>query len=182
MYNYYNDLAKQFEEAYGITRKTRITTSKTAENNTRDGQVGMADLSTSRKGNEGEGKGIGDGSRILGEEAAKYYREIIKNLAAVNRAHDYFIERAEKLASKYGVRGDEWIPAEVIEKVFEDYNSDKDIKKIYELVKEQIKNLDVKFAEVYGEESKVVGYYDHGWNSIRINFEELCAHGSTNQL
>lgn len=179
-YNYYNDLAKQFEEAYGITRKTKITTSKTAENNTRDGLVGMPDLSTSRSGNEEASRGSGEGIR-LPEEDAKYYRKIIESLAAINRAHDYFVERAEKLASKYGVRSDEWIPNEVIEKVFEDYNSDKNIKKIYELVKEQIKNLDVKFADVYGGESGTAGYYDHGWNSIRINFEELCAHGSTNQ-
>ena len=179
-HNYYNDLAKQFEEAYGITRKTRITTGKTAENNTRDGLVGMPDLSTSRSGNEEAGIGRGD-ERRMPEEDAKYYRKIIESLAAINRAHDYFVERAEKLASKYGVRGDEWIPNEVIEKVFEDYNSDKNIKKLYELVKEQIKNLDVKFAEVYGGENGTVGYYDHGWNSIRINFEELCAHGSTNQ-
>lgn len=179
-YNYYNDLAKQFEEAYGITRKTRITTSKTAENNTRDGLVGMPDLSTSRSGNEEASRGSGEGIR-LPEEDAKYYRKIIESLAAINRAHDYFVERAEKLASKYGVRSDEWIPNEVIEKVFEDYNSDKNIKKIYELVKEQIKNLDVKFADVYGGEIGTKGYYDHGWNSIRINFEELCAHGSTNQ-
>lgn len=179
-YNYYNDLANQFEEAYGITRKTRITTSKTAENNTRDGLVGMPDLSTSRSGNEEAGSGRGDEIRMP-EEDAKYYRKIIESLAAINRAHDYFVERAGKLASKYGVRGDEWIPNEVIEKVFEDYNSDKNIKKLYELVKEQIKNLDVKFAEVYGGENGTVGYYDHGWNSIRINFEELCAHGSTNQ-
>lgn len=179
-HNYYNDLAKQFEEAYGITRKTRITTSKTAENNTRDGLVGMPDLSTSRSGNEEAGIGRGD-ERRMPEEDAKYYRKIIESLAAINRAHDYFVERAEKLASKYGVRGDEWIPNEVIEKVFEDYNSDKNIKKLYELVKEQIKNLDVKFADVYGGENGTVGYYDHGWNSIRINFEELCAHGSTNQ-
>ena len=179
-HNYYNDLAKQFEEAYGITRKTRITTGKTAENNTRDGFVGMSDLSTSRSGNEEAGIGRGD-ERRMPEEDAKYYRKIIESLAAINRAHDYFVERAEKLASKYGVRGDEWIPNEVIEKVFEDYNSDKNIKKLYELVKEQIKNLDVKFAEVYGGENGTVGYYDHGWNSIRINFEELCAHGSTNQ-
>lgn len=179
-YNYYNDLAKQFEEAYGITRKTRITTSKTAENNTRDGLVGMPDLSTSRSGNEEASRGSGEGIRIP-EEDAKYYRKIIESLAAINRAHDYFVERAEKLASKYGVRSDEWIPNEVIERVFEDYNSDKNIKKIYELVKEQIKNLDVKFADVYGGESGTAGYYDHGWNSIRINFEELCAHGSTNQ-
>lgn len=179
-YNYYNDLAKQFEEAYGITRKTRITTSKTAENNTRDGLVGMPDLSTSRSGNEEASRGSRDGIRIP-EEDAKYYRKIIESLAAINRAHDYFVERAEKLASKYGVRSDEWIPNEVIEKVFEDYNSDKNIKKIYELVKEQIKNLDVKFADVYGGEIGTKGYYDHGWNSIRINFEELCAHGSTNQ-
>lgn len=179
-HNYYNDLAKQFEEAYGITRKTRITTSKTAENNTRDGLVGMPDLSTSRSGNEEAGIGRGD-ERRMPEEDAKYYRKIIESLAAINRAHDYFVERAEKLASKYGVRGDEWIPNEVIEKVFEDYNSDKNIKKLYELVKEQIKNLDVKFADVSGGENGTVGYYDHGWNSIRINFEELCAHGSTNQ-
>lgn len=179
-YNYYNDLAKQFEEAYGITRKTRITTSKTAENNTRDGLVGMPDLSTSRSRNEEAVSGRGDEIRMP-EEDAKYYRKIIESLAAINRAHDYFVERAERLASKYGVRGDEWIPNEVIEKVFEDYNSDKNIKKLYELVKEQIKNLDVKFAEVYGGENGTVGYYDHGWNSIRINFEELCAHGSTNQ-
>ncbi len=179
-YNYYNDLAKQFEEAYGITRKTRITPSKTAENNTRDGLVGMPDLSTSRSGNEEASRGSRDGIRIP-EEDAKYYRKIIESLAAINRAHDYFVERAEKLASKYGVRSDEWIPNEVIEKVFEDYNSDKNIKKIYELVKEQIKNLDVKFADVYGGEIGTKGYYDHGWNSIRINFEELCAHGSTNQ-
>lgn len=179
-YNYYNDLAKQFEEAYGITRKTRITTSKTAENNTRDGLVGMSDLSTSRSGNEEAGSGRGD-ERRMPEEDAKYYRKIIESLAAINRAHDYFVERAERLASKYGVRGDEWIPNEVIEKVFEDYNSDKNIKKLYELVKEQIKNLDVKFADVSGGENGTVGYYDHGWNSIRINFEELCAHGSTNQ-
>ena len=179
-YNYYNDLANQFEEAYGITRKTRITTSKTAENNTRDGLVGMPDLSTSRSGNEEADSGRGDEIRMP-EEDAKYYRKIIESLAAINRAHDYFVERAGKLASKYGVRGDEWIPNEVIEKVFEDYNSDKNIKKLYELVKEQIKNLDVKFAEVYGGENGTVGYYDHGWNSIRINFEELCAHGSTNQ-
>lgn len=179
-HNYYNDLAKQFEEAYGITRKTRITTGKTAENNTRDGFVGMPDLSTSRSGNEEAGSGRGYEIR-MSEEDAKYYRKIIESLAAINRAHDYFVERAEKLASKYGVRGDEWIPNEVIEKVFEDYNSDKNIKKLYELVKEQIKNLDVKFAEVYGGENGTVGYYDHGWNSIRINFEELCAHGSTNQ-
>ena len=179
-HNYYNDLAKQFEEAYGITRKTRITTSKTAENNTRDGLVGMPDLSTSRSGNEEAGIGRGD-ERRMPEEDAKYYRKIIESLAAINRAHDYFVERAEKLESKYGVRGDEWIPNEVIEKVFEDYNSDKNIKKLYELVKEQIKNLDVKFADVYGGENGTVGYYDHGWNSIRINFEELCAHGSTNQ-
>lgn len=179
-HNYYNDLAKQFEEAYGITRKTRITTGKTAENNTRDGFVGMPDLSTSRSGNEEADSGRGDEIRMP-EEDAKYYRKIIESLAAINRAHDYFVERAEKLASKYGVRGDEWIPNEVIEKVFEDYNSDKNIKKLYELVKEQIKNLDVKFADVYGGENGTVGYYDHGWNSIRINFEELCAHGSTNQ-
>lgn len=179
-YNYYNDLAKQFEEAYGITRKTKITTSKTAENNTRDGLVGMPDLSISRSGNEEASRGSGEGIR-LPEEDAKYYRKIIESLAAINRAHDYFVERAEKLASKYGVRSDEWIPNEVIEKVFEDYNSDKNIKKIYELVKEQIKNLDVKFADVYGGEIGTKGYYDHGWNSIRINFEELCAHGSTNQ-
>lgn len=179
-HNYYNDLAKQFEEAYGITRKTRITTGKTAENNTRDGLVGMPDLSTSRSRNEEAVSGRRDEIRMP-EEDAKYYRKIIESLAAINRAHDYFVERAEKLASKYGVRGDEWIPNEVIEKVFEDYNSDKNIKKLYELVKEQIKNLDVKFAEVYGGENGTVGYYDHGWNSIRINFEELCAHGSTNQ-
>ena len=174
----WNDLSKDFEDYYGITRGTKLTTSESRQSGRLGGVSSVLPESQGERGIDGRNR-AGDGN--IPKEAIRDYQNLIVNLAAANRALEYHKERARVLSEQYGVKHDEWLQPETIERIFNDFNSDKNLQEIYNRIKDQVGNLDVHFGETYGGERYMDGFYRHSLNDIRINFDRLVSFGRTRQ-
>ena len=71
---------------------------------------------------------------------------------------------------------------ETIEKIFNDFNTDKNLKVLFDRIKEQVNDLGVYFGEFYGEEEGTDGFYRHdSFNDIRLNIDGLLTAARTRQ-
>ena len=174
----WEEQATAFENYYGITRGTKLANPETRESGRLDGVSGVSSKSRGeRRAVERDRMGYGN----IPAEAIKDYQGFITNLAAAKRALEYHQERTRVLTEQYGVKHDEWLKPETIDKIFNDYNTDKSVQEIYNRIKEQVNDLGIYYGETYGGEKNVDGFYRHSLNDIRINLDRLVAFGRTKQ-
>lgn len=174
----WDNLATNFEDYYGIERNANQA-SEARQGNGLDRVPGES-LSGMENGT-GEGTRLGGRAGEIPAEEIKRYQGIISHLASAERALAYHTERTRVLERLYDKRSDEWLPQDVVERIFKDFNSDKNLQTLFDRIKEQIKNLDIYFGEVYEGEKGTNGFYRHSFNDIRINFDELAAFGRNRQ-
>lgn len=156
---------KDIEQKYGFNRKSDINEIKSA--------IGTE----TTKGNESRGMGgvsQGDSVRISGRKGVlSDYKETALSLAAAQRAKEYLLERFNNIRLKYGLEEGDWASKEQVERIFNDYNSDTDVKKIFDRIEGLV---DVLGTKLKGEAYKKVnteGYYYHPKNYILIDTDFL---------
>ena len=184
-YKFWNDKVTEFEQKYGINRNTDISrleeeSRKAFANSFGEGRdSGRSAEQTNRyQGKDGYSKGgTGSGrdktSLPTPEEIFGYQCDVLER-ESVLRAYSYHKERARILSEKYGIDSDGWIQPETIEKIFNDFNTDKNLKVLFDRIKDQVNDLGIYFGEVYGEEKGTDGFYRHdSFNDIRLNIDGL---------
>ena len=192
-YKFWNDKVTEFEQKYGINRNTDISrleeeSRKAFANSFGEGRnSGRSAEQTNRdKRNDGYAKGgTGSGrnkaSLPTPEEIFGYQCNVLER-KSVLRAYSYHKERARILSEKYGIDSGGWIQPETIEKIFNDFNTDKNLKVLFDRIKDQVNDLGIYFGEVYGEEKGTDGFYRHdSFNDIRLNIDGLLTAARTRQ-
>lgn len=156
---------KDIEQRYGFNRKSDINEIKSA--------IGTE----TAEGNDSRGMGgvsQGDSVRISGRKGVlSDYKETVLSLAAAQRAKEYLLERFNNIRLKYGLEEGDWASKEQVERIFNDYNSDADVKKIFDRIAGLV---DVLGTKLKGEAYKKVnteGYYYHPKNYILIDTDFL---------
>ena len=156
---------KDIEQRYGFNRKSDINEIKSA--------IGTE----TAEGNDSRGMGgvqQGDSVRISGRKGVlSDYKETALSLAAAQRAKEYLLERFNNIRLKYGLEEGDWASKEQVERIFNDYNSDADVKKIFDRIEGLV---DVLGTKLKGEAYKKVnteGYYYHPKNYILIDIDFL---------
>ena len=156
---------KDIEQRYGFNRKSDINEIKSA--------IGTE----TAEGNDSRGMGgvqQGDSVRISGRKGVlSDYKETALSLAAAQRAKEYLLERFNNIRLKYGLEEGDWASKEQVERIFNDYNSDADVKKIFDRIEGLV---DVLGTKLKGEAYKKVnteGYYYHPKNYILIDTDFL---------
>ena len=192
-YKFWNDKVTEFEQKYGINRNTDISrleeeSRKAFANSFGEGRnSGRSAEQTNRyQGKDGysmggTGSGRDKASLPTPEEIFGYQCDVLER-ESVLRAYRYHKERARILSEKYGIDSGGWIQPETIEKIFNDFNTDKNLKVLFDRIKDQVNDLDIYFGEVYGEEKGTDGFYRHdSFNDIRLNIDSLLTAARTRQ-
>lgn len=192
-YKFWNNKVTEFEQKYGINRNTDISrleeeSRKAFANSFGEGRnSGRSAEQTNRyQGKDGYAKGgTGSGrdkaSLPTPEEIFGYQCDVLER-ESVLRAYSYHKERARILSEKYGIDSGGWIQPETIEKIFNDFNTDKNLKVLFDRIKDQVNDLGIYFGEVYGEENGTDGFYRHdSFNDIRLNIDGLLTAARTRQ-
>lgn len=192
-YKFWNDKVTEFEQKYGINRNTDISrleeeSRKAFANSFGEGRnSGRSAEQTNRdQRNDGYSKGgTGSGrdktSLPTPDEIFGYQCDVLER-ESVLRAYSYHKERARILSEKYGIDSGGWIQPETIEKIFNDFNTDKNLKVLFDRIKDQVNDLGIYFGEVYGEEKGTDGFYRHdSFNDIRLNIDGLLTAARTRQ-
>lgn len=192
-YKFWNNKVTEFEQKYGINRNTDISrleeeSRKAFANSFGEGRnSGRSAEQTNRyQGKDGYAKGgTGSGrdkaSLPTPEEIFGYQCNVLER-ESVLRAYSYHKERARILSEKYGIDSGGWIQPETIEKIFNDFNTDKNLKVLFDRIKDQVNDLGIYFGEVYGEEKGTDGFYRHdSFNDIRLNIDGLLTAARTRQ-
>ena len=110
-------------------------------------------------------------------------KETALRLAAAERAKSYFLIRKEEFEKKYGVSDDfSWLTKETVDKIFNDYNSDPDLKKIFDRIKAEIVRLGTPVYAEPIEDSITLGEYNVRRNLIRLNTDKLFTVGNSRQV
>ena len=192
-YKFWNDKVTEFEQKYGINRNTDISrleeeSRKAFANSFGEGRnSGRSAEQTNRyQGKDGysmggTGSGRDKASLPTPEEIFGYQCDVLER-ESVLRAYRYHKERARILSEKYGIDSGGWIQPETIEKIFNDFNTDKNLKVLFDRIKDQVNDLGIYFGEVYGEEKGTDGFYRHdSFNDIRLNIDGLLTAARTRQ-
>ena len=192
-YKFWNDKVTEFEQKYGINRNTDISrleeeSRKAFANSFGEGRYsGRSAEQTNRyQGKDGysmggTGSGRDKASLPTPEEIFGYQCDVLER-ESVLRAYSYHKERARILSEKYGIDSDGWIQPETIERIFDDFNTDKNLKVLFDRIKDQVNDLGIYFGEVYGEEKGTDGFYRHDlFNDIRLNIDGLLTAARTRQ-
>lgn len=160
-----DSILKDIEQKYGFNRKTdfneikRAIGTETAEGN---------DSRGTDKVSQGVSVRISSGKGVLSD-----YQKTALSLAAAQRAKEYLLERFNNIRLKYGLEEGDWASKEQVERIFNDYNSDADVKKIFDRIEGIV---DVLGTKLKGEAYKKVyteGYYYHPKNYILIDTDYL---------
>ncbi|RHN89485.1 hypothetical protein DW657_13360 [Prevotella sp. AM23-5] len=156
---------KDIEQKYGFNRKTdfneikRAIGTEAAEGNDSRGTDEVS---------QGVSVRISSGKGVLSD-----YQKTALSLAAAQRAKEYLLERFNNIRLKYGLEEGDWASKEQVERIFNDYNSDTDVKKIFDRIEGIV---DVLGTKLKGEAYKKVyteGYYYHPKNYILIDTDYL---------
>lgn len=158
---------KDIEQKYGFNRNSGINEIKRA--------IGTE----TAEGNDSRGMGRvpqGDSVRISGRKwVLSDYKETALSLAAAQRAKEYLLERYDNIRLKYGLEDGDWASKEQVEKIFNDYNSDADVKKIFDRIAGLVDVLGTKLKGEAYTKVNVEGYYYHPKNYILIDTDLLSA-------
>lgn len=158
---------KDIEQKYGFNRNSDINEIKSA--------IGTE----TAEGNDSRGMGgvpQGDSVRISGRKGVlSDYKETALSFAAAQRAKEYLLERYDNIRLKYGLEDGDWASKEQVEKIFNDYNSDTDVKKIFDRIAGLVDVLGTKLKGEAYTKVNVEGYYYHPKNYILIDTDLLSA-------
>ena len=156
---------KDIEQKYGFNRKSDINEIKSA--------IGTE----TAEGNDSRGMGgvsQGDSVRISGRKGVlSDYKETALSLAAAQRAKEYLLERFNNIRLKYGLEEGDWASKEQVERIFNDYNSDADVKKIFDRIEGLVDVLGTKLKGEAYKKANTEGYYYHPKNYILIDTDFL---------
>lgn len=156
---------KGIEQKYGFNRKSDINEIKraigteTAEGNDSRGTDEVS---------QGVSMRISSGKGVLSD-----YQKTALSLAAAQRAKEYLLERFNNIRLKYGLEEGDWASKEQVERIFNDYNSDADVKKIFDRIEGIVDVLGTKLKGEAYTKVNVEGYYYHPKNYILIDTDFL---------
>lgn len=156
---------KDIEQKYGFNRKTdfneikRAIGTETAEGNDSRGTDEVS---------QGVSMRISSGKGVLSD-----YQKTALSLAAAQRAKEYLLERFNNIRLKYGLEEGDWASKEQVERIFNDYNSDADVKKIFDRIEGIVDVLGTKLKSEAYTKVNVEGYYYHPKNYILIDTDFL---------
>lgn len=156
---------KDIEQKYGFNRKTdfneikRAIGTETAEGNDSRGTDEVS---------QGVSVRISSGKGVLSD-----YQKTALSLAAAQRAKEYLLERFNNIRLKYGLEEGDWASKEQVERIFNDYNSDADVKKIFDRIEGIVDVLGTKLKGEAYKKVNVEGYYYHPKNYILIDTDLL---------
>lgn len=156
---------KDIEQKYGFNRKSDINEIKsvigteTAEGNDSRGTDEVS---------QGVSVRISSGKGVLSD-----YQKTALSLAAAQRAKEYLFERFNNIRLKYGLEEGDWASKEQVERIFNDYNSDADVKKIFDRIVGIVDVLGTKLKSEAYTKVNVEGYYYHPKNYILIDTDYL---------
>lgn len=156
---------KDIEQKYGFNRKTdfneikRAIGTETAEGNDSRGTDEVS---------QGVSVRISSGKGVLSD-----YQKTALSLAAAQRAKEYLLERFNNIRLKYGLEEGDWASKEQVERIFNDYNSDADVKKIFDRIEDIVDVLGTKLKGEAYTKVNVEGYYYHPKNYILIDTDFL---------
>ena len=163
---------KDIEQKYGFNRKTdfneikRAIGTETAEGNDSRGTDEVS---------QGVNMRISSGKGVLSD-----YQKTALSLAAAQRAKEYLFERFNNIRLKYGLEEGDWASKEQVERIFNDYNSDADVKKIFDRIEGIVDVLGTKLKGEAYTKVNVEGYYYHPKNYILIDTDFLSSIESVN--
>ena len=156
---------KDIEQKYGFNRKTdfneikRAIGTETAEGNDSRGTDEVS---------QGVSVRISSGKGVLSD-----YQKTALSLAAAQRAKEYLLERFNNIRLKYGLEEGDWASKKQVERIFNDYNSDADVKKIFDRIEGIVDVLGTKLKGEAYTKVNVEGYYYHPKNYILIDTDFL---------
>lgn len=156
---------KDIEQKYGFNRKSDINEIKSAiGTETAEGN----DSRGTDEVSQGVSVRISSGKGVLSD-----YQKTALSLAAAQRAKEYLFERFNNIRLKYGLEEGDWASKEQVERIFNDYNSDADVKKIFDRIEGIVDVLGTKLKGEAYTKVNVEGYYYHPKNYILIDTDFL---------
>lgn len=184
-----DDLAKkinEYETKYGIRKDANIGELINSVLRKINSEGSGSGRNTSDKGQQegtgGEAKTLPGGS---GERRAldvlNDYKALSIRKAAAERAKAYILARSKSLQETYGLKRDEPVSYETIDRIFNDYNSDPEVKELYDSIVNSLRSLGTEFYVGSVELARTKGYYKHSENFIKLNVDRLSASGYTRQ-
>ena len=135
-----------------------------------------------QEGTEGEAKTLpGGGGERRALDVLNDYKALSIRKAAAERAKAYILARSKSLQETYGLKRDEPVSYETIDRIFNDYNSDPEVKELYDSIVNSLRSLGTEFYVGSVELARTKGYYKHSENFIKLNVDRLSAAGYTRQ-
>ena len=135
-----------------------------------------------QEGTGGETKTLpGGGGERRALDVLSEYKGLVIRRAAAERARAYILARSKSLQETYGLKRDEPISYETIDRIFNDYNSDPEVKNLYDSIVNSLRSLGTEFYVGSVELARNKGYFKHSKNFIMLNVDRLSATGFTRQ-
>lgn len=176
----------EYETKYGIRKDANI--GELVNSILRKINSGGSDSghNTSDKGQQegtgGEAKTLpGGGGERRALDVLNDYKALSIRKAAAERAKAYILARSKSLQETYGLKRDEPVSYETIDRIFNDYNSDPEVKELYDSIVNSLRSLGTEFYVGSVELARTKGYYKHSENFIKLNVDRLSAAGYTRQ-
>ncbi|MQN14415.1 hypothetical protein F7D95_16815, partial [Prevotella copri] len=184
-----DDLTKkinEYETKYGIRKDANIGELVNSILRKINSEGSGSGRNTSNKGQQegtgGEAKTLpGGGGERRALDVLNDYKALSIRKAAAERAKAYILARSKALQETYGLKRDEPVSYETIDRIFNDYNSDPEVKELYDSIVNSLRSLGTEFYVGSIELARTKGYYKHSENFIKLNVDRLSAAGYTRQ-
>ena len=184
-----DDLTKkinEYETKYGIRKDANIGELVNSILRKINSEGSGSGRNTSDKGQQegtgGEAKTLpGGGGERRALDVLNDYKALSIRKAAAERAKAYILARSKSLQETYGLKRDEPVSYETIDRIFNDYNSDPEVKELYDSIVNSLRSLGTEFYVGSIELARTKGYYKHSENFIKLNVDRLSAAGYTRQ-
>lgn len=184
-----DDLTKkinEYETKYGIRKDANIGELVNSILRKINSEGSGSGRNTSDKGQQegtgGEAKTLpGGGGERRALDVLNDYKALSIRKAAAERAKAYILARSKSLQETYGLKRDEPVSYETIDRIFNDYNSDPEVKELYDSIVNSLRSLGTEFYVGSIELARTKGYYKHSENFIKLNVDRLSAAGYTKQ-
>ena len=184
-----DDLTKkinEYETKYGIRKDANIGELVNSILRKINSEGSGSGRNTSDKGQQegtgGEAKTLpGGGGERRALDVLNDYKALSIRKAAAERAKAYILARSKSLQETYGLKKNEPVSYETIDRIFNDYNSDPEIKELYDSIVNSLRSLGTEFYVGSIELARTKGYYKHSENFIKLNVDRLNAAGYTKQ-
>ena len=184
-----DDLTKkinEYETKYGIRKDANIGELVNSILRKINSEGSGSGRNTSDKGQQegtgGEAKTLpGGGGERRALDVLNDYKALSIRKAAAERAKAYILARSKSLQETYGLKRDEPVSYETIDRIFNDYNSDPEVKELYDSIVNSLRSLGTEFFVGSIELARTNGYYKHSENFIKLNVDRLSAAGYTRQ-